>query len=91
MKNAAQARYLAIAESLFVTLILFLIGLSFEVIGNGAQYLGPDYIPATTASLLLGFVPVLVLAASTLWLHEAPTRFHRNHLWPRRECPVFPA
>ena len=127
MKNAARARYLAIAESFFVTLILgstlvlakialhhlgpltivglryllaflflipfllrrgipakwssqvwielFLIGLSFYVIGNGALYLGLNYIPATTASLLLSFVPVLVLAASILWLQEVPTRF----------------
>lgn len=127
MKNAAHARYLAIAESLFVTLILgstlvlakialnhlgpltiaglryllaflllipfqlrrgttakwssqtwvelILIGLSFYAIGNGALYLGLNYIPATTASLLLSFVPVLVLAASILWLREMPTRF----------------
>jgi drug/metabolite transporter (DMT)-like permease len=54
---------------------LFLIGFSFYVIGNGALFLGLNYIPATTASLLLSFVPMLVLAASILWLHEAPTRF----------------
>jgi drug/metabolite transporter (DMT)-like permease len=126
VKNTAHARYLAVAESLFVTLILgstlvlskialyhlgpltiaglryllaflllipfllrrkkpakwspqtwtelLIIGLSFYVIGNGALYLGLNYIPATTASLLLSFVPVLVLAASILWLHEAPAR-----------------
>ena len=51
-----------------------LIGLSFYVIGNGAVLVGLKYIPATTGSLLLSFVPLLVLFAGLLWLKEVPTR-----------------
>ncbi|HET7638657.1 MAG TPA: EamA family transporter [Ktedonobacteraceae bacterium] len=50
------------------------IGLSFYVIGNGTLVLGVRYLPATTASLLLSFIPLLVLCAGLLWLKEVPTR-----------------
>lgn len=46
----------------------FLIGLSFYVIGNGAVLVGLKYIPATTSSLLLSSIPLLVLFAGVLWL-----------------------
>jgi len=52
----------------------FLIGLSLYVIGNGALYLGLKYVQATTASLLLNFIPLLVLIAGIFWLNEIPTR-----------------
>jgi drug/metabolite transporter (DMT)-like permease len=51
-----------------------LIGLSLYVVGNGALFWGLMYIPATTASLLLSLIPVLVLIAGTVWLNETPTR-----------------
>jgi len=52
----------------------FLIGLSLYVVGNGALYWGLMYIPATTASFLLSFIPLLVLVAGIFWLNEIPTR-----------------
>jgi drug/metabolite transporter (DMT)-like permease len=52
---------------------LFFIGLSLYVIGNGALYWGLMYIQATTASLLLSFIPLLVLIAGMIWLQEMPT------------------
>lgn len=53
----------------------FLIGLSFYVVGNGFVFLGLKYIPATTGSLLLSMVPLLVLFAGIFWLKEIPTRW----------------
>ena len=52
----------------------FLIGLSFYAVGNGALVWGLRYIPATTASLVLNFIPLLVLVAGIFWLNEIPTR-----------------
>jgi drug/metabolite transporter (DMT)-like permease len=52
----------------------FLIGLSFYVIGNGSLIWGVRYLPATTASLLLSLVPLLVLLAGIIWLKETPAR-----------------
>jgi drug/metabolite transporter (DMT)-like permease len=54
---------------------LFCLGLGFYVIGNGALFWGLKYIPATTGSLLLSLVPLLVLATGILWLKEVPTRW----------------
>lgn len=53
---------------------LFFIGLSLYAVGNGALYWGLEYIQATTASLLLSFIPLLVLVAGAIWLKEIPTR-----------------
>jgi len=53
---------------------LFLIGLSLYVVGNGALYWGLKYVQATTASLLLSFIPLLVLIAGIIWLKEIPKR-----------------
>lgn len=50
------------------------IGLSLYVVGNGALYWGLKYVQATTASLLLSFIPLLVLLAGIFWLNEIPTR-----------------
>lgn len=49
------------------------IGVSFYVIGNGAVFVGLQYLPATTTALLLSFVPLLVLGAGAVWLREVPT------------------
>jgi drug/metabolite transporter (DMT)-like permease len=51
-----------------------LLGVSFYVVGNGALYLGLRVIPATTASLLLSFVPLIVLIIGIFFLREIPTR-----------------
>jgi drug/metabolite transporter (DMT)-like permease len=51
-----------------------LLGISFYVIGNGALYLGLQFIPATTGSLLLSFVPLVVMLAGVLILREIPTQ-----------------
>lgn len=53
----------------------FFIGVSFYVIGNGALFWGLKYIPATTGSLLLSLIPLLVLCTSILWLKEVPARW----------------
>lgn len=51
-----------------------LLGISFYAIGNGAIVWGLKYIPATTGSLLLSLVPLIVLLVGILWLKEIPTR-----------------
>jgi drug/metabolite transporter (DMT)-like permease len=51
-----------------------LLGISFYVIANSALYFGLEFIPATTASLLLSFVPLLVMLAGILFLGEVPAR-----------------
>jgi drug/metabolite transporter (DMT)-like permease len=51
-----------------------LLGVSFYIIGNGALYVGLKFIPATTASLLLSFVPLLVVLAGVFLLREIPTQ-----------------
>jgi drug/metabolite transporter (DMT)-like permease len=51
-----------------------LLGVSFYVIGNGALYVGLKFIPATTASLPLSLVPLLVMLAGILFLGEIPGR-----------------
>jgi probable blue pigment (indigoidine) exporter len=50
-----------------------LLGVSFYVVGNGALYVGLKFIPATTGSLLLSFVPLLVMLAGVFLLREIPT------------------
>jgi drug/metabolite transporter (DMT)-like permease len=51
-----------------------LLGISFYVIGNGALYIGLKFIPATTGSLLLNFVPLLVMISGFFFLREIPTK-----------------
>jgi drug/metabolite transporter (DMT)-like permease len=55
-------------------LLLLLIGVSFYALGNGALILGLRFLSATTDTLLLNLVPLLVLAAGSIWLKELPTR-----------------
>ncbi|MBI3659729.1 DMT family transporter [Candidatus Acetothermia bacterium] len=52
---------------------LFLLGLSAYTIGNGALFWGLKFLPATTASFLMSFTPILVLVAGIFWLKEIPT------------------
>jgi drug/metabolite transporter (DMT)-like permease len=51
-----------------------LLGVSFYVVGNGALYLGLRFIPATTGSLLLSLVPLLVMLVGVFLLREIPTQ-----------------
>lgn len=59
--------------SFHIWIRLLLLGISFYAIGNGAIVWGLKYIPATTGSLMLSLVPLIVLFASVLWLKEVPT------------------
>jgi drug/metabolite transporter (DMT)-like permease len=59
-------------RSLWLRLIVM--GISFYVIGNGSLFLGLRFIPATTAALLLGLTPLVVLVLGGLWLHEVPSK-----------------
>jgi len=52
---------------------MVLIGISAYLIGNGANFWALKYIPATTASLIMSFMPLVVLVASVVWLKELPT------------------
>jgi drug/metabolite transporter (DMT)-like permease len=54
---------------------LILIGISAYTVGNGAMFWGLKYIPATTGSLLMGLIPLLVLIGGALFLKEIPTRW----------------
>lgn len=60
-----------ISKNLWLRLIL--IGISSYTIGNGALFWGLKYIPATTASLMLGLIPLLVLLGAALFLKENPS------------------
>lgn len=51
-----------------------LLGLSAYTIANGAYFWSLKYIPATTGSLILSFIPLLALLGGVLWLKEFPTR-----------------
>jgi drug/metabolite transporter (DMT)-like permease len=59
------------SASLWVRFVL--LGLSFYVLGNGALYVGLQFIPATTGSLLLSFVPLIVMLAGVFLLREIPS------------------
>jgi probable blue pigment (indigoidine) exporter len=58
--------------SLWIRFIL--LAVSFHVVGNGALYVGLRLMPATTASLLLSFVPLLVMLGGAFLLGEIPTQ-----------------
>lgn len=51
---------------------LLLIGFLFHSFGNGALYIGLQFVSPTAASLLLGFVPIIVLFFGILLLREKP-------------------
>jgi drug/metabolite transporter (DMT)-like permease len=61
----------SLSPSLWLRLLLM--GISAYTVGNGAFFLGLQYLPATTISFLLNCTPLLVLGASLLWLRESPT------------------
>lgn len=61
----------SLSTSLWLRLILMRI--SAYTIGNGTFFWGLQYLPATTVSFALNLTPLLVLAASLLWLREIPT------------------
>jgi drug/metabolite transporter (DMT)-like permease len=52
---------------------LALYGLLFVAITQGAQFLGLNYLPAVTVSLLLNFSPVVVALLAVVMLAERPT------------------
>lgn len=53
---------------------LFVLGLLYIAVAQGAQFLGLSYLPAITVSLLLNFTPVVVALLGILLLSERPTR-----------------
>jgi drug/metabolite transporter (DMT)-like permease len=57
----------------FLWVRLILIGISSYTIGNGALFWGLKYIPATTGSLLMSAIPLLVLVGGIILLKEIPT------------------
>lgn len=71
LMTRSRATY-AFPSRLWVRLLW--LGLSAYTIGNGALFWSLRYLPATTSSFLMGFLPVLVLVADILWLNEMPTR-----------------
>ncbi len=52
---------------------LSLIGVSAYTVGNGALFWSLQYLPATTVSLLMSLLPVLILVLGALWLKEIPS------------------
>jgi len=60
-----------ISKNLWLRLIL--IGISSYTIGNGALFWGLKYVPATTGSLMMSLIPLLVLAGAALFLKEIPS------------------
>lgn len=58
--------------SLHLWLRLFLLGLSGYAIANGAFFWGLQYLPATTASFMMSFSPLLALIVGIFWLKEIP-------------------
>ena len=57
-----------------IWLRLFFIGFCAYAIGNGAMFWGLKYLPATTGSFMMGFLPLLILFGAVVWLKEIPTR-----------------
>lgn len=54
---------------------LTIIGISSYTLGNGALFWGLKYLPATTGSFLMGFIPLLVMIGGSIFLSEIPTRW----------------
>lgn len=54
---------------------LAFLGLSAYTIGNAALFWGLKYLPATTSSFAMNFVPVFILFGGAIWLGEIPTRW----------------
>ena len=51
---------------------LFLLGIVYYALTHGAQFISIAYLPAVTATLILGFTPVVVAVLSGLLLAERP-------------------
>ncbi|HDD56105.1 MAG TPA: hypothetical protein ENG59_07685 [Chloroflexi bacterium] len=66
-----KAKIGPISKNLWLRLIL--IGISSYTIGNGAMFWGLKYIPATTGSLMMGLIPLLMLVGAALFLKEIPS------------------
>ncbi|GAB4450930.1 MAG: EamA family transporter [Anaerolineae bacterium] len=54
--------------------LLVVLGLVFYALTQGAQFVGLDYLPAITFSLVLNFTPVVVAVAGIVMLGERPSR-----------------
>ncbi|MCZ7546852.1 MAG: DMT family transporter [Anaerolineae bacterium] len=54
--------------------LLVVLGLVFYAATQGAQFVGLDYLPAITFSLVLNFTPVVVAVAGIAMLGERPSR-----------------
>jgi len=52
---------------------LFLLGVLFYALTQGAQFLGLSLLPAVTVSLLLNFTPVIVAVLAIFMISESPT------------------
>jgi drug/metabolite transporter (DMT)-like permease len=63
----------ALPKAALVWTRLILIGVSAYTLANGALFWGLQYIPATTGSLMLNFIPLVVLLMGIFWLREIPT------------------
>lgn len=68
-----QSQHAHLPRRVSVWVRLVLIGISAYTVANGALFWGLQYIPATTGSLLLNFIPVIVLLMGIAWLKEIPT------------------
>jgi len=62
-----------ITNNLWMRMIL--IGISSYTVANGALFWGLKFLPATTGSFLLSFIPLFVLAGGAVFLKEIPTRW----------------
>ena len=62
-----------ISQSSSIWIRLLIMGICAFTIGNGAVFWGLKYLPATTVSLMMSFIPLLILFMSIFWLKEKPT------------------
>lgn len=60
-------------RALPIWLRLVALGIAAYTLANGALFWGLQYIPATTGSLMLNFIPLVVLFMGIFWLKEIPT------------------
>lgn len=51
-----------------------LLGFSAYTLGNGALFWAMRFLPAITASFMMGMITVTVLLGGAFWLHEIPSR-----------------
>jgi len=72
---AIRKKNLEIVKSLDrkIFIKLFLLGILFYALTQGAQFLGLSLLPAVTVSLLLNFTPVIVAVLAIFMISESPT------------------